>query len=105
MTWREFPRRRDGLRYALDGGLWLHRYSLDGTPMAHLVSSDRGVLLAWGRAVGLDPRWLQFKPLRNPHTGERVPAWHWDLWGDRLPPPRPGPDVARTGIVPQIGGA
>ena len=102
MTWREFPCRRDGLRYALEGGLWLHRFSLDGTPMEHLVSSDRGVLLGWGRAVGLDPRWLQFKPLRNPHTGELVPAWHWDLWGDRLPPRAPGPDVAWTYTAPQI---
>ena len=102
MIWREFPRRRDGPRYALEGGLWLHRFPLDGTPMAHLVSSDRGVLLAWGRAVGLDPRWLQFKPLRNPRTGERVPAWHWDLWGDRLPPPAPSQDVAWTGTAPQI---
>lgn len=102
MIWREFPRRRDGLQYALDGGLWLHRFSLDGAPMAHLVSSDRGVLLAWGRVAGLDPRWLQFKPLRNPRTGERVPAWHWDLWGDRLPPPAPSPDVAWAGTAPQI---
>jgi len=102
VIWREFPRRRDGLQYALDGGLWLHRFSLDGAPMAHLVSSDRGVLLAWGRVAGLDPRWLQFKPLRNPRTGERVPAWHWDLWGDRLPPPAPSPDVAWAGTAPQI---
>jgi hypothetical protein len=72
--------------------------------MAHLVSSDRGALLAWGRAVGLDPRWLQFKPLRSPHTGERFPAWHWDLWGDRLPPPALDPEVARAGAEPQIGG-
>ena len=86
MTWREFVRRRDGLSYALAGGLWLHRFSLDGTPMAHLVSSDRAALLAWGRAAGLDPRWLQYKPLRDPRTGDRVPAWHWDLWGERVPP-------------------
>ena len=102
MTWREFPRRRDGLQYALDGGLWLHRFCLDGTPMAHLVSGDRVVLLAWGRAGWLDPSWLQFKPLRNPRTGERVPTWHWGLWGDRLPPPAPRPDVAWTGTAPQI---
>ncbi len=54
--------------------------------MAHLVSSDRGKLEAWGASVGLDPRWLQYKPLRDPRTGTRVPAWHWDLWGELLPP-------------------
>ena len=85
-TWQEFPRRRDGLRHALDGGLWLHRFTLDDRPMAHLVSSDRERLIAWGHAVGLDARWLQYKPLRDPATGIRVAAWHWDLWGDLLPP-------------------
>ena len=89
MTWREFARRRDGLCHALDGGLWLHRFILDDIPMAHLVSGDREALLAWGRALGLDPRGLQYKPLRDPRTGERAPAWHWDLWGERLPPPGP----------------
>ena len=58
--------------------------------MAHLVSSDREKLVAWGRTVGLDPRWLQYKPLRDPRTGRRVPAWHWDLWGDLLPPHQTG---------------
>ncbi len=73
--------------HALGGGLWLHRFTLDGTPMAHLVSSDRGALLRWGEVHGLEPRWLQFKPLKDPTTGVRVPAWHWDLVGDHLPPP------------------
>ena len=86
MGWREFSRRRDGLIHALDGGLWLHRFTLDDRPMAHLVSSDRERLVAWGHSVGLDARWLQYKPLRDPRTGVRVPAWHWDLWGDLLPP-------------------
>lgn len=86
MTWREFSRRRDGLLHALDGGLWLHRFVLDGRPMAHLVSSDRERLLAWGREAGLDLRWIQYKPLKDPRTGVRVPMWHWDLWGDLLPP-------------------
>ena len=90
MTWREFPRRRDGLHHALDGGLWLHRFTLDGIPMAHLVSGDRETLLAWGRAAGLDPRWLQYKPLKDPATGERRAARHWDLWGERLPAPGSG---------------
>ena len=86
MTWREFPRRRDGMMHALDGGLWLHRFSLNGIRMAHLVSSDREALLEWGRAMGLDGRWIQYKPLRDPRTGARVPAWHWDLRGSFLPP-------------------
>lgn len=85
MTWREFARRRDGVAYALDGGLWLHRHVVDGVPMAHLVSAHREALLAWGAAHGLDPRWLQFKPLRDPRAGHRVPAWHWDLAGPHLP--------------------
>jgi hypothetical protein len=90
-NWREFVRRREGMEYALDGGLWLHRFRLYGRPMAHLVSSDREALLAWGDREGLDPGWLQYKPLNHPRTGERVPAWHWDLIGDRIPPPRAAP--------------
>jgi hypothetical protein len=85
VTWREFARRRDGLVYAIDGGLWLHRFVLGGRPMAHLVSSDQGRLLAWGREAGLDLRWIQYKPLKDPRTGVRVPMWHWDLWGELLP--------------------
>jgi len=72
------------MRYALDGGVWLHRHRLHGEPMAHLVSADRERLLAVGRELGLHPAWLQYKPLKHPHTGRRVPAWHWDLWGARL---------------------
>ena len=70
--------------FALDGGVWLHRYRLRGEPMAHVVSADRERLLAWGREQGLQAAWLQYKPLKDPRTGARVPAWHWDLWGDRL---------------------
>jgi hypothetical protein len=88
LTWREFERRREGMEYALDGGMWLHRFALRGRPMAHLVSADREKLLDWGREAGLDLRWIQYKPLRDPRTGERVPAWHWDLWGELLPPSR-----------------
>jgi len=94
VSWREFARNRDGLAYAVDGGLWLHRFSLDDVPMAHLVSGDREALLAWGRGAGLDPRWLQYKPLRDPRTGERRPAWHWDLWGERIPPRGGGDSTA-----------
>lgn len=72
--------------YALDGGLWLHRHVYRGTPMAHLVSADRAGLLAWGAAHGLAARWLQDRPLKDPRTGVRVPAWHWDLIGEKLPP-------------------
>jgi hypothetical protein len=87
VAWREFKRRREGLIHALDGGLWLHRFTLRERRMAHLVSADREALLAWGRRAGLDPRALQYKPLKDPRTGHRVAAWHWDLWGDALPAP------------------
>lgn len=84
-AWREFNRRRDGLAYAMSGGLWLHRHTWRGRPMAHLVSSDREELLAYGRFAGLQLSRLQFKPLRDPRTGERRDAWHWDLGGPFLP--------------------
>ncbi len=84
-AWREFPRRRDGVRHALEGGLWLHRWRMDGRPMAHLVSSDRDALIAWGENHGLNARWIQYKPLKNPDTGQRVPCWHWDLWEEQIP--------------------
>ena len=86
-AWQEFARRRDGMRHAMQGGLWLHRHTWRGHPMAHLVSTDRERLLSFGRAVGLPERRLQFKPLRDPDSGERRDAWHWDLVGDFLPPP------------------
>jgi hypothetical protein len=84
--YREFDRRRDGMIHAMDGGLWLHRHRWKGHPMAHLVSIDRDRLLAYGRAVGLAEARLQFKPLKDPRTGERRDAWHWDLVGRFLPP-------------------
>ena len=86
MSWREFARRKDGVEHALGGGMWLHRWRLDGRPMAHLVSSDRDRLIAWGTEHGFDARWIQYKPLKDPRTGRRVPAWHWDLVGDMVPP-------------------
>lgn len=52
--------------------------------MAHLVSADKERLLAVGRALGFGPAWLQYKPLKDPRTGERVEAWHWDVLGHRL---------------------
>jgi hypothetical protein len=69
------------MTHALEGGLWLHRHVLRGEPMAHLVSSDRELLLRVGERLGLRPGWLQHKPLKYPPTGERREAWHWDLRG------------------------
>jgi hypothetical protein len=54
--------------------------------MAHLVSTSREALLAYGRRVGLPDERLQYKPLKDPRTGERRAAWHWDLVGRFLPP-------------------
>ena len=91
VPYREFAQRREGMEWAMDGGLWLHRHVWRGTPMAHLVSTDREALLAYGRRAGIDARRLQFKPLKDPRTGERRDAWHWDLVGPFLPPPGAGP--------------
>jgi len=93
-SYREFASRREGMIHAMDGGLWLHRHVWKGRPMAHLVSTDRARLLAYGAEAGLPAARLQFKPLRDPRTGERRDAWHWDLLGPHLPPPRrPSPAV------------
>jgi hypothetical protein len=73
--------------YAMDGGLWLHRHVWQGRRMAHLVSTNRVLLLEYGEAVGLPAHRLQFKPLKDPRTGARRNAWHWDLGGPYLPPP------------------
>jgi len=54
--------------------------------MAHLVSVRRDLLIAYGRLAGLNPVRLQFKPLKDPHDGERRDTWHWDLVGPWLPP-------------------
>lgn len=86
LAYVEFESRRDGMLHALKGGLWLHRHVWKGRPMAHLVSSDRELLLAYGRQVGLPEERLQYKPLKHPGSGERVDAWHWDLVGPYLPP-------------------
>lgn len=84
LTWRQFGLWRDGVRHALAGGLWLHPFELRGERWAHLVSADRDALLRAGARLDLDARWLQYRPLKDPRTGARVPAWHWDLRGDRL---------------------
>lgn len=70
--------------YALDGGLWLHRFTLYGEPWAHLVSADREALLRAGRLLNIPGQWLQYRPLRDPRSARRVDAWHWDLRRDRL---------------------
>lgn len=70
--------------FALDGGVWFHRHVFQGEPMAHIISADKERLLALGREFGLRPAWLQYKPLKDPRTGHRVPAWHWDVWGEKL---------------------
>jgi len=84
ITWREFGLWRQGVMHALDGGLWLHRFALRGEPWAHLVSADRSALVAAGRLLAMPESWLQFRPLRDPRSRERVDAWHWDLRRDRL---------------------
>src|SRR5947209_18230431 len=50
---REFDKRRDGMIYAMDGGLWLHRHRWKGKALAHLVSTDKELLLRYGAAVGI----------------------------------------------------
>lgn len=72
------------MEYALDGGLWFHPFAWRGERMAHLVSANRDALLRAGRVLGLDPAWLQYKPLKHPRHGRRVEAWHWDLRGRYL---------------------
>lgn len=54
--------------------------------MAHLVSTHRVRLLAYGNAVGLAAHRLQYKALKDPRTGTRCDCWHWDLLGRFLPP-------------------
>lgn len=86
--WQEFSDRRAGMIHAMSGGLWLHRHLWFGRRLAHLVSNDRERLLAWGRRIGLPGDRLQFHPLKDPRDGIRRDAWHWDLGGPVLPPPR-----------------
>lgn len=83
---REFARRVDGMCHAMDGGLWLHFHVWYDRPLAHLVSVNRALLLEYGDFVGLAAERLQDKPLRDPRSRVRVPAWHWDLGGPLLPP-------------------
>jgi hypothetical protein len=84
VEWMEFRRRREGMTYALQGGLWLHCFVLNRESMAHLVSSSHETLLAAGLRLGMRREWLQYKPLKFPPSGERMEAWHWDLRGRHL---------------------
>lgn len=79
--WLVFAKRRDGMVHALQGGMWFHRHVFKGESMAHVVSSDKERLLRTGWRIGMKAEWLQYKPLKDPRTGERVRAWHWDLRG------------------------
>ncbi len=88
LTLREFEKRRDGMIHAMDGGLWLHFHTWKGRPMAHLVSTNKQLLLDYGAIVGVPAERLQYKPLKDPRTGIRRAAWHWDLGGPFLPPRR-----------------
>lgn len=88
LTYMEFERRRDGMIHAMEGGLWMHHHVWKARPMAHLVSTDRTKLLAYGALHGIPAVRLQFKPLKDPRDGVRRDAWHWDLSGPLLPPSR-----------------
>lgn len=54
--------------------------------MAHLVSVDRVRLLSVAIDIRFPVERLQFKPLKDPHTGVHRDAWHFDLGGPFLPP-------------------
>lgn len=86
-AYREYAKRREGMIYAMDGGLWLHRHLWKGRRLAHLVSSNKDLLLEYGEAVGISSDRLQYRPLKDPRTGIRRDAWHWDLGGPVLPAP------------------
>jgi hypothetical protein len=88
LEWEEFAHRRDGMLHAMAGGLWLHRHLWFGHRLAHLVSSDKARLLAWGARVGMPADRLQYHPLKDPRDGVRRDAWHWDLGGPYLPDAR-----------------
>lgn len=85
----EFERRRDGMIHAMSGGLWLHRHVWRGHAMAHVVSTDRVLLLQYGASIGMTEARLQFKPLKDPRDAARRDAWHWDLVGELVPPKPP----------------
>ena len=81
---REFERRREGMIHAMDGGLWLHHHVWQGEPLGHLISTDREKLIRYGHQLGMSEERLQYRPLKDPRTGARRDAWHWDLGGPLL---------------------
>jgi hypothetical protein len=72
--------------HAMTGGLWLHRHVWKGRGMVHLVSIDRERLIEVAIEIRFPVERLQFKPLKDPRTGMRRDAWHFDLGGPFLPP-------------------
>jgi hypothetical protein len=74
--------------HAMSGGLWLHRHTWKGRAMAHLVSGNRDRLIDVALEIRFPVERLQFKPLKDPRTGLRCDAWHFDLGGPFLPPRR-----------------
>lgn len=84
--WKEFERRLEGMIHAMKGGLWLHRHMWKGRAMAHLVSTDHARLMAVAVDIRFPLERMQFKPLKDPRTGIRRDAWHFDLGGPFLPP-------------------
>jgi hypothetical protein len=74
------------MMHAMVGGIWLHRHVWMGRAMAHLVSTDRARLVAIAIEIRFPVERLQFKPLKDPRSGERRDAWHFDLGGPFLPP-------------------
>ena len=54
--------------------------------MAHLVSVDRERLIEVATSIRFPVERIQFKPLKDPRTGVRRDAWHYDLGGPFLPP-------------------
>lgn len=89
VCWREFAHWRSGVEFATSGGLWLHRHEWRGHCMAHLVSTDLTALERTGFVLGLNPARLHFRPLKDPRSGHRQPAWHWDLAGPWVPAVNP----------------
>jgi hypothetical protein len=70
--------------HAMDGGLWFHRHVWQGRAMAHVISTNRAKLVVYGARIGLEEARLQFHPLKDPRTGIRRDAWHWDIGGPLL---------------------
>lgn len=105
VRWFEFGKRREGMIYALNGGLWFHRHVHRGERMAHLVSSDRSRLLQAGRTLGMRAEWLQHKPLKDPTSGDRVEAWHWDLRGRYLQEGIRRRESSSSIVLARVGGS